>query len=66
MKITKRGTPPEELVWHGRCAKCGTEAEEFEAQLDPKSDFREGRFAELPCPVCGDRMFFYPPARRTR
>lgn len=64
MKITKRGTPPSEVVWSGRCSTCGTEAEEFEAQLKIQSDFREGSYAEEECPVCGRRMFFYPPKRR--
>lgn len=65
MKITKRGIPPEEIFWKGRCSKCSTEAEEVETKLIQKSDMREGPFAEEKCPVCGYRMLFYPPPKRT-
>ena len=27
MKITKKGTPPGERIWKGRCHSCGSEAE---------------------------------------
>lgn len=65
MKITKQGTPPSERLWVGSCSDCKTEAEARQDELRPQSNQREGSWAEIKCPTCGGRMFFYPRDRRT-
>jgi len=70
MKITKRGTPPDELSWAGRCRNCNSEAEANQSEMTHIThDQREGgSFSWETCPVCqaGDKatgyggMLFYP------
>lgn len=70
MNITKRGIPPQERVWIGKCNKCGSEAEANQCELhNITDDPREGtQFSWENCPVCdaGDArtgyggMLFYP------
>jgi len=55
MKITKKGTIPEDRIWNGKCNNCGAEAEAKESemsniQIDQKES---GRFSWAKCPVCG-------------
>lgn len=63
MKITRQGTPPGERIWTGRCTSCKTEAEAQQSELSPQCNQREGTWAEVNCPTCGGRMFFYPQSR---
>lgn len=61
MKITKRGTPPSEKVWSGRCGTCKSEMEEFETKLtNPRHDQRDGYMAQETCPVCLNTFWMYP------
>lgn len=60
MKIIKRGVLPQERVWSGTCHTCGTQAECFEAELKVTHDQRDGTFGQTDCPVCNERMCFYP------
>jgi hypothetical protein len=52
MIITKKGTPPKDRDWKGRCSNCGTEAKAKESELKITFDQRDGDFALHPCPVC--------------
>lgn len=62
MKITKRGVPPQQRIWKGRCHNCATEAEASEGEMkNITADQREGTFfSREECPVCKGPMFFYP------
>lgn len=63
MNVVRRGTPPEEVVWHGTCSTCHSaiEAQACEVKVyggpDPRT---EGPHATAPCPVCAHTMYFYP------
>ncbi len=61
MKIVKRGLSPHEQLWAGKCTACKSEMEADGHELveNIKSD-RDGAFAYLPCPVCGERFFLHP------
>ena len=61
MKVTKRCTPPDAKIWHGKCATCKSEA----TALGKELDIRPGEYGRGPahawakCPVCGaDRPSF--------
>ena len=62
MKIIDKGKLPAERIWRGRCHNCKTLAEATEAELDKITyDQRsDGPFGEAPCPLCKQRMIFYP------
>lgn len=63
MEITKRGIPPGQKRWRGRCHTCGTEAAALEEELKPQDDYQSARrFARLDCPVCkmNGGLLFYP------
>lgn len=65
MKITKRGTPPEDVVCLGRCRNCGTEAEAWESDPDLQRVVH-GLYAAQ-CPVCkSNSMLFRPQPKPTR
>jgi hypothetical protein len=53
IEITKRGTPPNEMVWKGRCHKCGSEAKGTQDDMTHiKHDQRDGSYSWEVCPVC--------------
>lgn len=62
MKIVRRGTPPNEILWRGTCHACKTVATAGRSELKVEEDPREGgEFGRATCPVCGDQsMIFYP------
>ena len=75
MKITKRGTPPEDGIWDGLCFNCRTEVEAEEKELrslDPDAFDQLGNTTRLiekrgRCPVCGlNTMVLRPRPKPTR
>ena len=61
--ITKRGKPPGDRIWAGRCSNCGTEIEAVQRVLKViHADQRDGPHARLDCPVCKlkDGVVLYP------
>lgn len=72
MKITKRGTPPDERTWTGGCKNCGSEAEAKQSEMTHITRDWEGSFSWEKCPVCGagdeatgyGGMIFHPDKRR--
>ena len=66
MEIIRRGVPPSEKTWIGKCRACRSEARATTAELtNITDDQREGTsFSWETCPVCGKSgwggMLFYP------
>jgi hypothetical protein len=69
MKIIKRGTPPEQRIWYGKCRSCNSEIEAEQKELvNIQNDWREGTdFCWMKCPVCNagndtgyGGVLFYP------
>ena len=69
MEITKKGLPPKERQWAGRCRACGSEAVASQSEMNHiQHDQREGdSFSWERCPVCDagsdsgyGGMLFYP------
>lgn len=52
IKIIKRGTPPEEVIYHGTCHRCGTEIEFQRKDAKFDGDQRDGWYLKVACPVC--------------
>ena len=54
MKIIKRGTPPSEEVWVGKCNRCFSEAEAPRSELTniTAADYRSEAHSWETCPVC--------------
>ncbi|MBS7349287.1 MAG: hypothetical protein KIG95_03870 [Comamonas sp.] len=73
MKITKRNPLPEERLWRGQCATCGSQAEAMQREMtNITHDQRHGSFSWEACPVCragevnawtSSGMCFYPHER---
>jgi len=55
VRITKRGTPPDEREWRGDCKHCGSrvEAKQSVVKITPARDQRDCDSGRLDCPVCG-------------
>lgn len=61
MEIVKRGVPPAEIPWFGRCVSCKTEVKAARTEVRVEHDQREGgEFGHATCPVCGYGMVLYP------
>lgn len=58
IKMTKRGTPPQEQVYVGCCLNCCGEFECVGADLQHVSDPREpNTYTYIVCTVCGTRVY---------
>lgn len=55
--ITKRGTPPEQLVHEATCTHCKTEYEFTRDEAKHISDQRDGDCLKTTCPVCKREVF---------
>lgn len=55
--ITKRGTPPEQLVHEATCTHCKTEYEFTRDEAKYISDQRDGDCLKTSCPVCKRDVF---------
>lgn len=55
--ITKRGTPPEQLVHEATCTHCKTEYEFTRDEAKYISDQRDGDCLKTTCPVCKREVF---------
>lgn len=55
--ITKRGTPPEQLVHDATCTHCKTEYEFTRDEAEYISDQRDGDCLKTSCPVCKRDVF---------
>lgn len=62
MRIIKRGTPPTERLWQGRCVTCNSEIEAMEQELNKPEYYQRDNthLARGTCPVCCMQMIFYP------
>lgn len=62
MKIIKKGTPRDEVVWRGTCNACDSVIQaKRDELLTVEYDHREnGEFGRASCPVCHYGMIFYP------
>ena len=54
MKIIKRGTPPGDRPWEGKCRACNSMASAVESELTRISHARQGEsdYSWEECPVC--------------
>ena len=62
IKITKRGTPPNEIPWSGTCSRCKSEMNWFldDAKRYHAGDQRDSQpFTQIDCPVCGATVTGY-------
>jgi uncharacterized protein with PIN domain len=59
MKIIKRGTVPEDVVYLCQCRKCKTTLEFTSKDEGVKElhDPRDGNYFKITCPVCTDYIF---------
>lgn len=58
IKMTKRGTPPQEQVYIGCCGSCRSEFECVRADLQHVCDPREPvTYSYIVCTVCGTRAY---------
>ena len=57
IRITKRGTPPEQLVHEATCTHCKTEYQFTSDEAHYIGDHRDGDFLKTSCPVCKRNVF---------
>lgn len=58
MKIIKRGTPPEDVVYGAACIRCGTEFEFTRAEAEVSHDQQDlSSYISIACPVCGKAFY---------
>lgn len=66
MKLIKRGVPPAERIWRGKCNMCNSEYEAIQGEIVAKLD--EGhqdmkdhlRIVQAKCEVCSRQFILYP------
>jgi hypothetical protein len=52
IKVTKRGIPPTQWVYHGVCERCASEAEATAEDLELDDPKETDNDVEYDCPVC--------------
>ena len=60
MKVIKKGTIPDKLIYRGTCHHCKSVVEATRGELGIEYDQRgEGDFGREKCPVCNTVMIFH-------
>lgn len=60
MEIIKRGQLPEDRVYGLQCDTCKTEFKFKQSEGRYSSDYREGSYVAIACPVCSRDCYAYP------
>lgn len=50
--VTKRGTPPSEIIYETTCSNCHSTFEYKESDATIVSEPRDGSYMKFDCPVC--------------
>lgn len=59
MKVTKKGTLPEEESWAGTCSKCKAEMVANRTELSITHDQRDGDTATATCGYCSEPGVYF-------
>jgi len=58
--VTKRGTPPEQILHAAMCPRCKTEFTFHSTDAQFLFDQRDGDTMKIPCPVCNNTLWVIP------
>lgn len=57
MKIIKKGKPPKEQIIRKTCDNCKIIFEFSKEETERHSDYRNGSFRSIICPVCSEKKY---------
>jgi len=57
MEILKRGIPPKEKEHYFTCKNCTSEIMAKQGEVSWNSDYRNGGFYSIKCPVCKESIY---------